>query len=64
MTLEEAIEVLEHEYKRDRLNILSDFGVAHKLGIEALRVLGSARFNSNGEWPPLLPGETVETEEK
>ena len=29
-----------------------------RLGIEALKVLELARFNSNGEWPPPLPGET------
>ena len=58
MTLEEAIKILEREFKKDNLTVLSDFGNAHRLGIEALKDLKAFRI----KYPhsPLLPGETEE----
>lgn len=60
MTLEKAIKIqtINNDHNPDYTD--AEREAAHQFSIEALKVLDLARFNSNGEWPPLLPGETQE----
>ena len=60
MTLERAIEINTINNDHNPNYTDAERCQAHQLGIEALKVLDLARFNSNGEWPPPLPGETEE----
>jgi len=44
--IDEAIEILKREMTDENLNIESDFGRAHKLGIEALERLQELRIKT------------------